>query len=137
MLFPRGERRRQSRGRTVNLSGERGGKTRGRVKIIGVIAAKKKKKKRKKRERRWRREKKVFAGEIRLGDERVKLTVNKLTVSGGRGGEKTQNCRSPWLPNVSARLKYATHPYDRFHASNSSKPIDYPLAFLPRCPFAS
>lgn len=31
--------------------------------------------------------KKVFAGEIRLGDERVKLTVNKLTVSGGRGAE--------------------------------------------------
>lgn len=83
-------------------------KTRGRVKIIGVIAAEitKKKGKKKKREKRWRSGKKSFRGRNTIGgDERVKLTVNKLTVSGGRGAEERKR-------KIAAAHGFLTFPLD-------------------------
>lgn len=83
-------------------------KTRGRVKIIGVIAVeitKKKRKKEKKGEALEKREKKFSRAKYDWGDERVKLTVNKLTVSGGRGAEERKR-------KIAAAHGFLTFPLD-------------------------
>lgn len=97
------------------MSGEGAGvrETRGRVKIIGVIAAeitgKKKRERQREKEKRdgvrEARGKKFSRAKYDWGDERVELTVNKLTVSGGRGaGERKRK--------IAAAHGFLTFPLD-------------------------